>query len=159
MTATCALGALLLVAGLVWRPSAAAAGLLSVEAPDAVTMSGGSAAVFLVDVHIAEDHHVMANPASADYLMPLSLTLEETDGVTTGDVLYPQATAWSVGGTAESLAVYHDHVVLAVPVEIAADARPGPRTLRGELCFQGCHRNACLMPATVEVEVSVVVEP
>lgn len=159
MTAACALGALLIVVGLVWRPGTAAAGLLSVEPPDSVTLSGGSAAVLLVDVHIAENHHVMANPSSADCLVPLSLTLEGADGVTTGDVRYPEATPLPVAGTVGPLAVYRDHVVLAVPIEVGPAARPGPRTLRGELCFQACHRDACFIPATAEVEVSVLVEP
>jgi len=126
-----------------------------VEWPADVRITPGGTVTVPVRVHVDPEHHVMANPASEDWLVPLTLTLAGARGITCGDPVYPASTPFRVGE--DSFATYHGEVVLQVPMTAATDAVPGERTVSGTLEFQGCSRHACRMPAEVRIEVSVEV--
>ncbi len=57
------------------------------------------------------------------------------------------------------LRVHEGSVRLEAPVEVEAAVAAGPRTIHGQLRYQGCTLAACLMPATQPVEVELEISP
>jgi len=135
-------------------PAEAAPPIAALEWP-AVKVPPGGTVHAAARIQVDPEHHVMANPASQDYLVPLRLSLGAVDGVRPGTPVYPAGTPFLVGG--DTLATYEGEITVSIPVTAAADAAPGVRTLRGTLEIQGCSRHACRMPAEIVVEVNVEV--
>ena len=52
---------------------------------------------------------------------------------------------------------YADQAVVFVPVVVAADAAPGPRTIKVQGYFQTCDDSVCQQPATVSAEIAIEV--
>ncbi len=48
---------------------------------------------------------------------------------------------------------------IEAPVEVEAAVAAGPRTIHGQLRYQGCTPAACLMPAAQPVEVELEIRP
>jgi thiol:disulfide interchange protein DsbD len=51
--------------------------------------------------------------------------------------------------------LYEGEAVFTLPVKIAADVGPGPRTLVVSASYQSCNDKLCLPPKTVKVELPV----
>jgi hypothetical protein len=57
------------------------------------------------------------------------------------------------------LRLYEGSVRFEAPVEVEAAVAAGPRTIHGQLRYQGCTPAACLMPAAQPVEVELEIRP
>lgn len=57
------------------------------------------------------------------------------------------------------LRVHEGSVRLEAPVEVEAAVAAGPRTIHGQLRYQGGTSAACLMPAAQPVEVELEIRP
>ena len=55
--------------------------------------------------------------------------------------------------------VYESSGRFESPVEFEAAVAAGPRTIHGQLRYQGCTPAACLMPAAQPVEVELEISP
>ena len=97
--------------------------------------------VVLVTLRIDPGHHINANPASHDYLIPTTIAF---DGLVPEQIAYPPATAFKPVFADEPIAVYGDTVT------IAATFPPGTLDSLPELRFmltaQACTEQICLPP-------------
>ena len=114
-----------------------------IEAP-----AGGSAEARVV-LAIAPGWHINANPPSLDYMIPTTLTLAGSGGVTPGAPVYPTPHRQKLSFEESELLVYDGEAVIRVPVRVGAGASPGIQTLRGEIGYQACNDNVCLAPVSV----------
>lgn len=104
-------------------------------------------AVAVVDVTIASGWHVNAHEPDDRFLVPTTLTLTPPDGVTAGEVRYPQPIAkvleFSEG---KALKLYEGRIRLEST--LAGDVTSA---VRAKLRFQACDDTTCLAPKTLEL--------
>lgn len=101
--------------------------------------------------------HVMANPASMDFLIPTEINLPDGSAVTVEEVAYPEGEPFSVGELEESNDVYKETVDLSVVLAVADDASAGEYGLSGTVRVQACDDSVCLAPATLPLTLTVPV--
>ena len=98
--------------------------------------------LLLVTLRVDPGFHINANPASADYLIPTSITF---DGSVPEDVSYPPASRLKAGFADEPLDVYEGDIVIAV--RFPAGALDRTHGLRFTVTAQACTEKICLPPA------------
>ena len=131
--------------------------VVTVSAPEAVTVAAGKKAEARVEVKVKEGFRVQANPASEPYLIPLRLEMAETPRVRPGTPVYPVGRPYRLQGTEKELSTYEGTFEIRVPVEVAAGASPGDERLEGVLRYQACDARICLRPTSVPVSLPVQV--
>ena len=120
-------------------------------------VAAGGTAVARLEVTIAGGWHINANPASPDYMIPTVVKAEAAGGVSAGAPRYPAARKLKVAFDESDIAAWSGAVAIEVPLEAAADAATGARSLAGTLRFQSCNDQVCLPPATVSFSIPVTV--
>jgi len=110
-----------------------------------------------VRVTVAPGHHIQANPASNEFLVPMELSFDTACGVSVVSVAYPEASRYRLEGADEDLLTCHGTVVVTVRVAVAAASAPGECELAGTLSYQACTSRFCLFPASVPVVIPVEV--
>jgi thiol:disulfide interchange protein DsbD len=78
---------------------------------------------------------------------------------------YPASIQWpefhtlmaDLGDGPQSFAVYEGRAVAYLPVEIAADAAPGPLEIALEVAYQACNDRTCDFPTTTKTAVALTV--
>ncbi|MEI8197860.1 MAG: thioredoxin family protein, partial [Phycisphaerae bacterium] len=87
------------------------------------------------------------------------LRLAPSAGITFGTPRYPQHKVIDAPGLTKSgrLAAYDQEITILVPVTIAADAAPGPRTFNLTVHSQACDDKRCQLPSDLPVAVAVTI--
>lgn len=104
---------------------------------------------------VADGHHVQANPAANEFLIPASLELRDACGVKSGPPVYPPPVALRLEGTDRDLAVWDHSFQIVVPLRAGRFARRGDCVLRGTFVFQACDERTCLAPMSIGVALPV----
>jgi peroxiredoxin len=120
------------------------------------TIAPGAHGEIAVSIRIAPGYHTMSDRPSKPEYIPTRITVGEAGGLTFGAVTWPPATSFDLG--AETIATFEHEVIGRVPVDAAADAARGTRTVRGTLHYQACTRASCLAPATTPFETTIDVQ-
>ena len=129
--------------------------LVTVRAPASVTLAQGGKGQAGISVVVADGFHVQANPASAEFLIPLRLQLRAKGGVRATIPVYPPGEPYRVEGMPSELMTYYGTFEIVVHLRAEDSAQPGDRTLRGVLRYQACDDRSCRFPASVPVSVPV----
>ena len=108
----------------------------------------------MVSITVADGFHVQANPASGEFLVPLTLELDPQEGLNIGRPAYPAGTAYRLEGTDSDLMTYEGTFAVKIPIKVA---RSGRFDMKGKLSFQACDSKRCLIPSSVPVVFGVVV--
>jgi len=119
------------------------------------TVAPGEHTELRVRLDVAPGYHVMSDRPSAPHYVPTRVVVGGAQGVAAGDAAYPPATSFALAGRA--IATFEGAVDIVVPIEVAADASPGPRRLRGTARYQACSATTCLFPESREFEGTVVI--
>ncbi len=122
-----------------------------------LTLAAGARTEALVTLEIAGGWHVNANPPSPDYLIPTTVTLRGTAGVTPGLTTYPAGESVELAFDENPLSVYSGQVTLKVALAVARTAANGVHALAGSVRFQSCNDEVCLAPASVPFTLEVTV--
>jgi thiol:disulfide interchange protein DsbD len=121
-------------------------------------LKAGEKATVKVALTIAPTWHVNANPPALDYMIPTEVKLTGGPGLTIGHPVYPPAKHVKLSFEETALAVYDgEGTEISVPIEVAANATGGARSLAGQLKFQSCNDQVCLAPATVPFKVALTI--
>jgi thiol:disulfide interchange protein/DsbC/DsbD-like thiol-disulfide interchange protein len=136
---------------------------LAAAIPGSGAAPGGTATLELT-LTIAPLHHVYA-PTSPQGL-PLTLVLEEVAGVTAGQLRHPAPKVRFEPLFEGDVHEFEGAVVLQQDLDVAADAAPGRRVVRGKIVLQVCDASVCVqreLPFESSFEVAadspVVAEP
>src|SRR3954469_24440622 len=105
----------------------------------------GQDAVVAIVLDIKPGFHSQSHTPKDPDLIALNVTATKTEGVTTGDIVYPPAKEESFPALGV-LSIYSGKVIFYVPVKVADDAKPGPLTLKGNIKYQICNDNSCFAP-------------
>jgi DsbC/DsbD-like thiol-disulfide interchange protein len=138
-------------------PTPAAEGPVTVAEVAPVKITAGASSAVHVPVRVADGHRVQANPASNEFLVPLQVEIEDSDGLVFGPPIYPEAEPYRLEGADEDLDTYAGEIEVVVPVSATATAAPGDHSVMGQLRYQACNPRMCLFPASVPVELQIVV--
>jgi hypothetical protein len=131
--------------------AAQGSGHLTVGAPAKITGSRNAAVETKIPVAVESGFHVNSNPASAENLIPLSVTWTSTGALEPGLVRYPKATKEKVGD--QTLGVYTGSFDLVANFKVSSTAPAGPGAIVGKLRYQACNSTTCFIPKTVEITV------
>ncbi|MRR12681.1 hypothetical protein EG835_09545, partial [bacterium] len=113
----------------------------------------------LLGATIEPGWHVNSNKPSEDYLIPTEAALARVEGLSFGPPAYPAHKEMKLPFSDTPLALFDGETVIVVEGTAAADASPGPRTLRATLDFQPCNDAQCLAPAQAEATLEIELAP
>jgi hypothetical protein len=137
------------------NPATAGTPVVTIGEVGPVRIEPGDTVEVRIPVTVAEGHHIQANPASGEFLVPMELSFDSTGGVSVVSVRYPEASLYRLEGTNEDLLTCHGSVVVTVRIVVAPDAPAGERELPGTLSYQACTSRRCLFPASIPVVIPV----
>lgn len=120
-----------------------------------VTIVKGQVTELTVTAKIKKGFHIQANPASDEFLIPTILTMQTSEGIATGEPVYPPGQPYRLKGSTDDLLTYEDEVMIRVSVEVMDSAPAGNASLTGKLRFQPCDDRKCLFPRSVPVVIPV----
>lgn len=129
--------------------------LVTVSSPAPVIVAQGGEGQARVSVIVADGFHVQANPASAEFLIPLRLQIRAKGGVRATIPAYPMGEPYRVNGMPSELMTYDGTFEIVVHLRAGASAPPGDKSLRGVLRYQACDDRSCRFPASVPVTIPV----
>lgn len=112
-----------------------------------------------VALEVAVGLHVNANPPTYDYLIPVTVSVEGTEGIDLTQAFYPEAEHVEFPYADEPLAVYEGKVIIGMELEISANAPLGERTIEVSVRYQACNDRACFAPANASLTLPVTVAP
>ncbi|MCA1558070.1 MAG: protein-disulfide reductase DsbD N-terminal domain-containing protein [Acidobacteria bacterium] len=138
------------------KPAGAPADVLSVNA-SRVEVGAGKSVQAEVRVTIKEGYHINANPAS-QYQIATQLTLEQAEGITSGQPKYPAPLTKKFSFSDQALAVYEKEAVISVPLAATQGAAKGERTLAARLRYQACDDAVCYPPQNMQISIPVTVK-
>jgi hypothetical protein len=130
---------------------------VTVETAD-VRVAAGETTEARVTVRIRPGFHVQANPAAEEFLVPLTVELQERPPVRVGLPVYPAGRPHRLRGAASDLLTYAGTVTVRVPVSVESDVERGRDevvALSGSLHYQACSGRVCLRPSTTPFRLVV----
>ena len=114
----------------------------------------GSSFQVAVIATLEEGWHVNAHQPSLQYLIPTQLDLEPVDGLTFGEIQYPESVRLKFQFAQEELDVYEGRVIMRLPVTMSGDASGKP-SIRGSFRYQACNDEICLAPTRKDVAITI----
>jgi DsbC/DsbD-like thiol-disulfide interchange protein len=128
-----------------------------VASAEKVELQAGKSAQATLRLAIKEGYHINANPAS-QYQIATQLTVEQSEGVTGGQPVYPPSIMKKFKFSEQPLAVYEKEAVINLPLNAAANATKGERSLPARLRYQACDDEVCYPPKNLQVQIPVLVK-
>ncbi|MFM7057381.1 MAG: DUF255 domain-containing protein [Planctomycetota bacterium] len=99
-----------------------------------------------IQLTIANDWHINANPASPENLIPTEIKLTSPHKVRLTRVKYPDHHEFQPPGTSDVIHVYDGKVVIYVLLETDPEETVPEAELDFEIRYQACSRETCLPP-------------
>ena len=124
----------------------------------AAAFPAGVTAELPIPISIEPGYHVNANPATFDYLIATEVTADKSDGLTFGKAVYPTGEKKKFQFAEAPLSVYEGQIQIKLPVQAAANAAKGKRTVAVHVRVQACDQEKCFPPATLEAKPDVDVK-
>jgi thiol:disulfide interchange protein len=121
------------------------------------TLRPGESTFVTVYLTIKKGYHANANPASASYLVPVTVTVSGAS-VVAGKPVYPKGQSKKFSFSPQPLSVYEGTVAIKVPVRLAAKIATGAHQLQVLARYQACTDRSCLIPQTIHLSVPFTVE-
>jgi peroxiredoxin len=121
------------------------------------SIAPGGRADLVVRVQVAGGYHIMSDRPSAPTYIPTRVEVGGAPGVGVGDARYPAPAAFQL--VDHAIATFQGTVDVRLTVDVANDAAPGPRRLRGILRYQACTASQCLFPTRRTFEAPIVILP
>lgn len=110
----------------------------------------------LLQLKIREPYHINSNPASEEYLIPVSVTVDDDSVANDGAVIYPKAELKKFGFSEKLLAVYEGEVLVRVPLKVRhRGGDRGSQRISGKVRYQACNDKSCLIPQNVPFAITL----
>jgi thiol:disulfide interchange protein DsbD len=117
----------------------------------------GSEFQIAVVVEITPPWHINANKPLEDMYIPTELAFEPIEGISFGEVRYPEPVIKTLSFSPEKMALYEEKVLLGIRANVDQDISLGSRVLRGVLSYQACNDEICLIPTEKEIIITIQV--
>ena len=116
----------------------------------------GSTFPMAIVMKFAPNWHANANPAG-EGLIPTEVTLPDYPDLIFGEVVYPKAEVLEIASLGGKVPVYHDEVALGFQATLLDTAPLDQITLPFQLTYQACNDEQCLLPKTIDFDVTIEV--
>ena len=116
----------------------------------------GSTFPMAIVMKFAPNWHANANPAG-EGLIPTEVTLPDHPDLIFGEVVYPKADVLEIASLGGKVPVYHDEVALGFQATLLDTAPLDQITLPFQLTYQACNDEQCLLPKTIDFDVTIEV--
>ena len=116
----------------------------------------GSTFPMAIVMKFAPNWHANANPAG-EGLIPTEVTLPDHPDLIFGEVVYPKADVLEIASLGGKVPVYHDEVALGFQATLLDSAPLDQITLPFQLTYQACNDEQCLLPKTIDFDVTIEV--
>jgi hypothetical protein len=133
--------------------------ILKLWDPAYVAVRPGASVEVMVIADIRPGYVLIANPASASNLQPLSLRFGPAPALTLGAPRYPPAQEAHVDADRRKVLTYSGTLRIAVPVTVSKRTPAGTVKLEGELRYQACFEMRCSATRTLPVKLMIDVLP
>jgi thioredoxin:protein disulfide reductase len=110
-------------------------------------------------VVLPEKLHTNSNKPRDTGLIPATLTITPTEGVTVAEIVYPEASDLKQAGSEQPLSVYEREFLVGLRLNVAANAAAGDITVSGRFRYQACDEKMCYMPVSEAVQWTLRVVP
>lgn len=137
--------------------SAASDGVLSVPAPQPVSVARGATAKVPIQVLLQPGYHINSHQPKDEYLIPLKLTWQP-GALEVTETSYPEPEMETYGFSKAPLSVFTGDFEITVAVKAPSNAEKGEEALTGKLRYQACTDSMCLPPKSVPVAIRVRIE-
>ena len=118
---------------------------ITATAIDSSALRAGHKAMIAVRVEIDEGFHAQSHAPLDPSYKKLEIRMTDTPGLKFGVVKYPAGRIENYPALGK-LSVYTGAITVYVPVEAAADVKPGPIEIGGTASWQICDNNTCFLP-------------
>jgi uncharacterized protein YyaL (SSP411 family) len=105
-----------------------------------------------IELTIAKDWHINANPANPDFLIPTEVTIKSGQKVKMTKVKYPKHELLQMEGQNEPSHVYGKTVIVYTLLEVDAGETADKADLEVEIKFQACNEKTCEPPDTIKLK-------
>lgn len=112
-----------------------------------------------LSVALPEKLHVQSDRPRDPSLIPTVLTVETPPGVRVTNLIYPEASDFTLEGETEPLAVFDNRFVVGAEIELEPGVAAGDLTIPGRFRYQACDDKVCFQPRTERFEWQVRVVP
>jgi thioredoxin:protein disulfide reductase len=119
----------------------------------------GSTIRLALSVSLPEKLHVQSDRPRDPTLIPTVLTVEVPGGVRVTNLIYPEASDFTLEGETEPLAVFDNQFVVGAEVQFDRGVAVGDLTIPGRLRYQACDDKVCFQPRTEQFEWQLRVVP
>ena len=109
------------------------------------------------EITLPDGYHVNSDAPLDEFLKPTRLLMEAPDGVAVAAIRYPEALLFATQFSEQPLAVYEHEFRIEVALTVAGLA-PGEYPLQATLKYQACSDRICYPPATLQTEVTLILE-
>jgi len=116
-----------------------------------VVAARGEIVRLTVRAQIKKGFHVQANPASDEFLIATTLTIQANKNIVPGKPVYPPGSPYRLADSTEDLLTYEDEIIIVLPVKVLESASPGKINITGKLRFQACDDIRCFYPRSIPV--------
>lgn len=116
----------------------------------------GEKAMAAVVLDIKPGFHAQSRTPLEDFYLKFEVRLDDHPALKFGEPVYPRGEEKTYPALGK-LSVYEGQVVLRVPVEVKADAPPGPTKITGKLRYQICDDQLCFPPESPKFEIETKV--
>ncbi len=113
----------------------------------------GSTFQMAIVMKFATNWHANANPAG-EGLIPTEVILPDHADLMFGEVVYPKADVLEIASLGGKVPVYHDEAVIGFQTTLLDSAPLGRITLPFQLTYQACNDDQCLLPKTIDFDVT-----
>ena len=116
----------------------------------------GDKATAAVVLDIKPGYHAQSRTPTQDFYIKFDAKVDENAALTVGEVVYPKGEN-KMYPELGMLNVYEGKTIVRIPIEVKADAKPGPLKITGQLKYQICDDKVCFPPErtkfTIETKV------
>lgn len=105
-----------------------------------------------IELTIAKEWHINANPANPDFMIPTEIKITSPQKVKMTKVKYPKHELLEVEGQEEPSHVYGNKVIIYTLLEIDASEEAEKAELEVEIKFQACNSKTCEPPDVIKLK-------
>ncbi|MDB5911272.1 MAG: hypothetical protein JWP34_5389 [Massilia sp.] len=117
----------------------------------------GQQAVVAVVLDIKPGFHSQSHKPTVEANIPFMLEPAASPAVKFFEPIYPPGSMEMLLGSLQS--VYSGKVTVYLPLQVKADAKPGPLKISGTLEYQVCDKNQCYAPQTTPFTIETQIVP
>lgn len=116
----------------------------------------GQQAEVAVVADIKAGFHAQSHKPLDKNFREFTVKIESPAGATAYDAIYPEGEIHDYPALGK-FSVYTGRVIVYVPVQVKADAAPGPMTLKGTVNLQACDEHVCYQPEKIEFTIDTTI--